>query len=137
MRLDDGRAAPNFIGQALRHEPLTVYGDGQQTRCFQYISDLIEGVYRLLMSNYCEPVNIGTTREVSILEFANILNQVVGNPAGIILKTDHRIQGDPQLRQPDITRARSILGWEPKVELEDGLRRTIEYFRAIITTPNA
>jgi dTDP-glucose 4,6-dehydratase len=132
MRLDDGRAAPNFIGQALRHEPLTVYGNGQQTRCFQYVSDLIEGVYRLLTTDYSEPVNLGTTHEISLLEFANAVNEISGNSAGLILKPEHRIQGDPQLRRPDITRARTVLHWEPKIELADGLQRTIAYFREVM-----
>ncbi|MCS7072651.1 MAG: GDP-mannose 4,6-dehydratase, partial [Anaerolinea sp.] len=130
MRLDDGRVVPNFIGQALRGEPLTVYGDGSQTRSFQYCDDLIEGVYRLLLSDYHEPVNIGTQIELSILEFAQRVNELTGNTAGIVFK-DQRIIGDPQTRRPDTTRARQILGWEPQVSLEDGLRRTIAYFRDV------
>lgn len=129
MRLDDGRVVPNFIGQALRNEPLTVYGDGSQTRCFQYVSDLIEGVYRLLNSDFTDPVNIGTTHEISIRQFAESVNEVSDNPAGIIFKEELRIKGDPQTRQPDTTRAREVLGWEPKVPLADGLLKTIEYFR--------
>jgi dTDP-glucose 4,6-dehydratase len=131
MRLDDGRVVPNFIGQALRGEPLSVYGDGMQTRSFQYVDDLIEGVYRLLMSSYNNPVNIGNPREMTINEFARIVNEMTSNPAGIIFKDD-RIKGDPQTRQPDITRAKAILGWEPVVNLEDGLRRTIDYFREVL-----
>lgn len=128
MRLDDGRVVPNFIGQALRHEPLTVYGDGSQTRSFCYVSDLIEGLYRLLLSDTADPVNIGNPREMSILEFAKIVNTLTDNPAGIVFKQQDRIEGDPQTRQPDITRARTILGWEPKVDLADGLQRTVRYF---------
>lgn len=129
MRLDDGRVVPNFIGQALRGEPLTVYGDGSQTRSFCYVSDLIEGIYRLLMSDYNEPVNLGNTAEISILEFAHTINAMTGNPAGIVFKDDLRIKGDPQTRQPDITRARQILGWEPVVSLREGLEKTIAYFK--------
>jgi len=131
MRLDDGRVVPNFIGQALRGEPLTVYGDGLQTRSFQYYSDLIEGIYRLLHSDYSDPVNIGTQQELTILQFAEQVNALTGNTAGIIFK-DSRISGDPQTRRPDTTRAKTLLGWEPCVELADGLRETIAYFRAVI-----
>lgn len=129
MRLDDGRVVPNFIGQALRGEALTVYGDGSQTRCFQYISDLVEGVHRLLFSSYVQPVNIGTTHEVTILQFAEMVNQVAENAAGIVFREGLRIKGDPQTRRPDITRAKEILGWEPLTSLEDGLRKTLTSFR--------
>jgi dTDP-glucose 4,6-dehydratase len=129
MRLDDGRVVPNFVGQALRGEPLTVYGDGSQTRSFCYVSDLIEGIYRLLVSGYNNPVNIGNPTETSILEFAEVVNELTGNRAGIVFKEDLRIEGDPQTRQPDITRARNILGWEPTVDLCSGLEHTIEYFQ--------
>jgi len=132
MRLEDGRVVPNFIAQALRHEPLTVYGDGSQTRSFQYVSDLVDGVYRLLMSDYNYPVNIGNPHEMTILEFAMLVNEITGNPAGIVYKAEERIKGDPQTRQPDITRARTILNWEPKVDLRDGLERTIEHFRGVL-----
>jgi dTDP-glucose 4,6-dehydratase len=128
MRLDDGRVVPNFIGQALRREPLTVYGDGSQTRSFCYVSDLIHGIYHLLLSEFNEPVNLGNPIETSILEFATVVNEMTGNPAGIVLKPEARIQGDPQTRQPDITRARTVLGWEPTVDLLSGLRDTITYF---------
>lgn len=131
MRLADGRVVPNFIAQALRGEPLTVYGDGSQTRSFQYVSDLIEGLYRLLMSDYNQPVNIGNPTEMTIMQFAEAVNQITGNTAGIIYKDD-RIKGDPQTRQPDITRARTILGWEPHVSLHDGLEKTIAYFREVV-----
>jgi dTDP-glucose 4,6-dehydratase len=129
MRLDDGRVVPNFVGQALRDEPLTVYGDGSQTRSFCYVSDLIEGIYRLLLSDFVQPVNIGNTAEISILEFAQTVNMLTDNPGGIVYKHDERIKGDPQTRRPDITRARTILGWEPTVDLATGLHRTIEYFK--------
>jgi len=129
MRLDDGRVVPNFIGQALRGEPLTVYGDGSQTRSFQYYSDLVEGVYRLLHASFNEPVNIGTMDEMTIAEFARLVNELTGNKAGIAYHSEERIQGDPQTRRPDTTRARTILGWEPKVDLRTGLMETIAYFR--------
>ncbi|MAU11250.1 MAG: NAD-dependent dehydratase [Anaerolineaceae bacterium] len=129
MRLDDGRVVPNFIGQAIRGEPLTVYGNGEQTRCFQYVDDLVEGLFRLLASDYSDPVNIGTTREITMKEFAEIVNKVSGNEAGILYKDGLRIEGDPQTRRPDTTRAKEVLDWEPVIELEEGLRRTIAYFR--------
>lgn len=131
MRLADGRVVPNFVAQALRGEPLTVYGDGSQTRSFQYVSDLVEGVYRLFLSDFHEPVNIGNPDEMSILEFAQIVNEVTGNSAGIIFK-DERIKGDPQTRRPDISRAKQILGWEPRVKLREGLTETIAYFRSVL-----
>lgn len=130
MRLDDGRVVPNFIGQALRHEPLTLYGDGQQTRSFCYVSDLIEGIYRLLHSDELMPVNVGNPREMTIREFAEIVNTLTDNPAGTIIKPDLRIKDDPQTRKPDITRAQAILGWQPEVDLSTGLERTIRYFES-------
>lgn len=132
MRLEDGRVVPNFIAQALREEPLTVYGDGSQTRSFQYVSDLIEGIYRLLLSDYSDPVNIGNPHEMSILEFARIVNQLTDNPADIIYKQAERIQGDPQTRRPDITRAKAVLNWEPQVDILTGLQKTIEHFKNIL-----
>ncbi len=129
MRLADGRVVPNFVAQALRGEPLTIHGDGKQTRSFCYADDLIEGIYRLLMSDEHEPVNLGNPTELSILEFAEVINRLTGNPAGTIVQPDKRIQDDPQTRRPDIGKARRLLNWEPKVSLEDGLRRTIDYFR--------
>lgn len=132
MRLDDGRVVPNLVGQALRGEPLTVYGDGSQTRSFQYVSDLVEGVYRLLLSDFAEPVNIGTTEEMTVLRFAEIVNELTGNKAGIIMKESERIKGDPQMRRPDTTRAKEILGWQPKVTLAEGLPPTVAYFRDVI-----
>ncbi len=130
MRLDDGRVVPNLIQQAIRGEPLTVYGDGEQTRSFCFVSDLVEGIYRLLMSDEHDPVNIGNPSEISIMEFAETINRLVGNPAGIEKKMSSRLGDDPQRRRPDITRAKSILQWEPKVNLEQGLSRTIPYFRS-------
>jgi dTDP-glucose 4,6-dehydratase len=132
MRLDDGRVVPNFVGQALRGEPLTVYGDGKQTRSFQYCDDLIEGIYRLLHSGYHDPVNIGTTEELSIMEFAQIVNEMTGNKAGIVIKEAERIKDDPQTRRPDNSRAKEVLGWQPRVPLSEGLPKTIEYFRGVV-----
>lgn len=129
MRLRDGRVVPNFIPQALKKEPLTVYGDGSQTRSFQYVSDLVEGVYRLLFSDEVEPVNIGNPGEFTIKEFAELVNRLTNNSAGIIYK-DLRTKDDPQVRQPCIEKAQKILGWEPKVLLEDGVLRTIPWFKA-------
>lgn len=128
MRLRDGRVVPNFIQQALRGEPLTVYGDGSQTRSFQYVDDLVEGVYRLLLSDHVEPVNIGNPQERTILQFAEVINELTGNTAGIV-RRDMRTQDDPQVRQPDITRARSVLGWAPRIDVYEGLNRTIPWFR--------
>lgn len=135
MRLDDGRVVPNFIGQAIRGEALTIYGDGSQTRCFQYIDDLVEGVVRLLQSDFVDPVNIGTTREISVLEFANIVNEIANNSAGSVFAVDARTGGDPQTRKPDTSRAHAVLNWRPKVELEHGLHLTIRYFRDVLTEP--
>jgi len=130
MRLDDGRVVPNFIQQALRREPLTVYGDGAQTRSFCFVDDLIEGIYRLLLSEEHLPVNIGNPAEISIREFAEVINQLTGNPAGIVAQPDLRLGDDPQRRRPDISRAKALLKWQPTVGLEDGIKRTIPYFRA-------
>jgi len=129
MRLADGRVVPNFIGQALRGEPLTVYGDGQQTRSFQYVDDLVDGLVRLLASDEVEPVNIGNPHEFTMREFAELVNRVTGNDAGIVVQPELRIADDPQTRKPDITKARTLLGWEPQIALEEGIRRTIPYFR--------
>jgi dTDP-glucose 4,6-dehydratase len=129
MRLDDGRVVPNFIQQALRGEPLTVYGDGSQTRSFCYVDDLVEGIYRLLLSEEHDPVNLGNPVEMTILDFARTINTIIGNEKGIIHKPEARLGDDPQMRQPDITRAKEILSWEPKISLEEGIRLTIPYFR--------
>jgi dTDP-glucose 4,6-dehydratase len=128
MRLRDGRVVPNFIAQALRGEPLTLYGDGMQTRSFQYVSDLVDGIYRLLASDEVEPVNIGNPGEFTIKDFAEEINALVGNPAGTITK-DLRTKDDPQVRQPNISKAKRVLGWEPQVSLREGLERTIPWFR--------
>ncbi len=129
MRLDDGRVVPNFVAQALRGEPLTVYGDGMQTRSFCYVSDLVDGLYRLLMSGENMPVNIGNPHEMTIVAFADLINELTANEAGKVFLESKRIEGDPQTRQPDITRAQTILGWEPQVDIREGLTRTIEHFR--------
>jgi dTDP-glucose 4,6-dehydratase len=132
MRLNDGRVVPNFVAQALKGKPLTVYGDGLQTRSFCYVSDLVEGVYRLLMSDEHLPTNIGNPREMTILEFARLINEITHNPGGIVFE-EKRIKGDPQTRRPDISKARQILNnWEPQVEIEDGLRRTVAYFQNLL-----
>ncbi len=127
MRLDDGRVVPNFIAQALRGEPLTVYGDGHQTRSFCYVSDMIEGIYRLLMSDEVEPVNLGNPEEMSIIDFANLVNDITGNSAGISLEP--LPEDDPKVRKPSIGKALELLHWEPVVPLEEGLRTTIDWFR--------
>jgi dTDP-glucose 4,6-dehydratase len=127
MRLRDGRVVPNFISQALKHEPLTVYGDGSQTRSFQYVSDLVEGVYRLLFSQEKEPVNIGNPGEFTVKELAELINEQTGNPAGIVYK-DLRTKDDPQVRQPDISKAQATLNWSPQVTLAEGLQKTIPWF---------
>jgi len=132
MQLDDGRVVPNFVGQALRQEPLTVYGDGAQTRSFCYVDDLVDGIYRLLLSDEHLPVNIGNPGEYTLREFAEIINRLTNNPAGIKFMPQGRTQGDLQRRRPDITKAQAVLNWEPTVTLEDGLRRTIEYFSKLV-----
>jgi dTDP-glucose 4,6-dehydratase len=127
MRLDDGRALPTFMSQALAGQDVTVFGDGSQTRSFCYVSDLVDGIYRLLLSDRDEPTNVGNPQEITILEFARRVIDLVGGGSKIIhedLPVD-----DPKVRQPDITKAREILGWEPKVSLADGLERTLEYFK--------
>jgi dTDP-glucose 4,6-dehydratase len=129
MRLDDGRVVPNFINQALKREPLTIYGDGKQTRSFCYVSDLIDGIYRLMMSDEHLPVNLGNSEEISILQFAKKINSLLLNPAGIEYRENMFVGHDPQVRQPDITRAREILGWSPSVPLDEGLRLTVDYFK--------
>ena len=129
MHLDDGRVVPNFLQQALNGQPLTIYGDGTQTRSFCYVDDLVEGIYRLLLSDEHQPVNIGNTVETTMLEFAKTINELTGNKAGIIYNDGARGEGDPQRRQPDISRAKAILNWEPKISLEEGLMKTIPYFK--------
>jgi dTDP-glucose 4,6-dehydratase len=129
MRLDDGRVIPNFLCQSLREEPLTIYGDGNQTRSFCYVDDLVDGLYRLLLSNEHDPINLGNPNEMSIHELAITVNRLTQNPAGVQILADQRAPSDPQQRQPDISRAKEILGWEPKVNLEEGLLKTIDDFR--------
>lgn len=129
MRLDDGRVIPNFVTQALADKPLTVYGAGAQTRSFCYVDDLVDGIYRLLMSDVHEPVNIGNPAEMTIRQLAEAVNALTGNAAGITVVPDARDSSDPERRQPDITRARELLGWQPRVSLETGLSRTVEDFR--------
>jgi len=130
MRLDDGRVLPAFIGQALRGENLTAFGDGSQTRSFCYVSDLVDGIYKLLLSDYAMPVNVGNPSEITINQFADEILKLTGSSSKVIyhpLPTD-----DPKQRQPDITKARTILGWEPKVDRSEGLKLTLEYFKTVI-----
>ena len=127
MRLNDGRVVPAFVSQALKRQPLTVFGRGRQTRSFFYVSDLIEGIYRLMMSSCAQPVNIGNPNEMTVLEFAKQIIRATGSRSKIAFKP--LPQDDPKQRQPDITRARKLLDWEPKVPLAEGLKRTIDYFR--------
>jgi len=127
MRLNDGRVVPAFIGQALTGEPMTIFGDGTQTRSFCFVSDLIDGIFRLMMSDFHEPVNIGNPREMTIREFGEEIRCITGTKSQI----EHKPLpvDDPKVRQPDITRARKVLGWEPKVDFDKGIRETIEFFR--------
>jgi len=127
MRLDDGRALPTFMSQALTGEPITVYGDGSQTRSFQYVDDLVEGIVRLLYSDVVEPVNIGNPDEITILEFAEEVISLTGSSSKIVF--EDLPADDPKDRQPDITRARNLLGWQPSVNRREGLKRTLDYFR--------
>jgi dTDP-glucose 4,6-dehydratase len=131
MRLDDGRVVPNFIRQALLNEPLTVYDEGTRTRSFCYVSDLVEGMVRLLMSGEVDPVNLGNPQEMTILEFAHQVLAVTGSRSEIVFvhPRDERTKDDPMVRQPDISRATQVLGWEPKVSLEEGLTKTVDWFR--------
>jgi dTDP-glucose 4,6-dehydratase len=129
MRPRDGRVVPALIGQALAGEPMTVFGDGSQTRSFCYVSDLIEGIYRLLQSDVGDPCNIGNPAELSVLEFARTIRDLTGTKSEIVFRP--LPEDDPKVRQPDITKAKSLLGWEPRVKLEEGLRRTIDYFRTV------
>jgi dTDP-glucose 4,6-dehydratase len=130
MRTNDGRAIPNFIRQAILGEPLTVYGDGSQTRSFMYISDLVDGLWRLMHAPVHDPVNIGNPHEMTLLELAKRILRLAGSASPIVfmpLPAD-----DPRVRQPDITRAQTQLGWEPRVDVDEGLRRTIEWFRTLL-----
>ena len=130
MRINDGRVVPAFISQALKHKPVTVFGDGSQTRSFCYVSDLIEGIYRLMMSGYDLPVNIGNPTELTMVQFAEQIIHATKSRSKIIFKP--LPQDDPKQRKPDITKARKLLHWEPKVPLSDGLKDTIAYFRTKI-----
>jgi dTDP-glucose 4,6-dehydratase len=136
MRVNDGRVLPAFFSQAIRGEGLTVFGDGSQTRSFCYVDDLVEGIYRLLMSDYTMPVNIGNPSELTMMEFAKEIMDLVGNPKAYI---DYRPlpQDDPKQRRPDITKAKDILGWEPKYPRAEGLKRTYEYFKKVVKPVNA
>jgi dTDP-glucose 4,6-dehydratase len=129
MRLDDGRVIPNFIVQALTGKPLTIYGDGGQTRSFCYIDDLIEGIVRILFSDFKEPINLGNPVEMTINELAEVVNRITGNQAGVEFLPQQRAAEDPQRRQPDISRAKDVLDWSPKIDLETGMNKTIEDFR--------
>ena len=131
MRVNDGRVVPAFISQALRNEPMTVFGDGSQTRSFCYVSDLVEGIYRLLMSNETMPVNIGNPNEMTVLQFANEIKRLTGTTAPIEFRP--LPEDDPKIRRPDISKAKALFGWEPKVPLAEGLKRTIDYFRTVVT----
>ncbi len=133
MRPHDGRVVPALICQALAGEPLTVFGDGSQTRSFCYVADLIDGIYRLLLSDVTEPVNIGNPAELSVLDFAKTIKKLTGTSSEIVFKP--LPEDDPKVRQPDIAKAKAKLGWQPKVKLEDGLERTIGYFRQLTDRP--
>jgi dTDP-glucose 4,6-dehydratase len=130
MKLNDGRVVPAFLDRALRGEPMTVFGDGTQTRSFCYVSDLVEGLYRLMLSAERYPVNLGNPREMTILEFADHIRRMTGSRSEIIFQA--LPEDDPKKRKPDITKATVVLGWEPRVTLEDGLRETVAYFRGIV-----
>ncbi|MBI3669954.1 MAG: SDR family oxidoreductase [Acidobacteria bacterium] len=134
MRLNDGRALPNFVHQALTGQPITVYGDGRQTRSFCYVSDLIEGIHRLMQSNEHGPTNIGNPQEITILEFAKRIRTLTGSTVPIVFKP--LPQDDPRQRCPDISKARRILNWEPKVNLEEGLQLTLDFFRQQVAAGN-
>jgi dTDP-glucose 4,6-dehydratase len=135
MRLDDGRVLPNFVGQALRGEPLTVYGDGGQTRSFCYVDDLVEGICRLLVKDFHEPVNLGNPSEITILEFAQEILALSQSKSAVAYRP--LPEDDPKVRKPDIGRARQLLGWEPRVDRHEGLKRTLEYFKAKVGGPGS
>jgi dTDP-glucose 4,6-dehydratase len=130
MKLNDGRVVPAFLDQALRGEPITVFGDGSQTRSFCYVSDLVDGLYRLLNSDEVYPVNLGNPVEMTIRQFAEAIRDRLNSKSEIIYEP--LPEDDPKQRQPDISKARTILGWEPQVSLEDGIEKTIEYFRGAV-----
>ena len=130
MKLNDGRVVPAFLDQALQNQPITIFGDGSQTRSFCYVSDLLEGIYRLMMSATHEPVNIGNPHEMTMVEFAREIIQATGSRSKLV----HRPlpQDDPKQRKPDISKAKSLLGWEPKVPLREGLAKSLDYFKACV-----
>jgi dTDP-glucose 4,6-dehydratase len=127
MRINDGRSVPAFMSQALRNEDVTIFGDGSQTRSFCYVTDLVDGIIRLMDSDSNEPVNIGNPHELTIRQIAETIIRMTGSTSQLVYRP--LPEDDPKVRRPDITKARALLGWEPKVSLEDGLTRTIEYFR--------
>mgnify|MGYP006272535419 FL=1 len=131
MRVEDGRVLPNFISQAIRGEELTIYGDGDQTRSFCYVDDLVDGIYRLLLSDVTEPVNIGNPDEITIADFAREILDLVGNPQAGLTHKPLPVD-DPKVRQPDISKAKELLGWEPKVTRAEGLQKTLPYFRGVV-----
>ena len=130
MRAEDGRVVPNFINQALKGEDITVYGDGKQTRSFCYVSDLVDGIYRLMMSDFVEPVNIGNPEEMTVLEFVEKVIEIIGSDSRVVF--EELPVDDPKVRRPDISRAKEVLGWEPKVGLGEGLGKTVEYFNSTL-----
>jgi dTDP-glucose 4,6-dehydratase len=127
MRINDGRVLPAFISQAIRGEGLTIFGDGSQTRSFCYVDDLVEGIYRLLLSDYAQPVNVGNTSEINMIDFAREILELVGNPEAFLDQRPLPVD-DPKVRKPDISLAQKVLGWEPKVDRAEGLRRSLPYF---------
>lgn len=129
MKLNDGRVVPAFLDQALREEPMTVFGSGRQTRSFCYVSDLVEGIYRLMLSEERYPVNLGNPREMTILEFAEQIRRLTGTRSSIVFQP--LPEDDPQQRRPDISKAERVLGWRPVVSLEEGLKPTVEHFRRV------
>jgi dTDP-glucose 4,6-dehydratase len=131
MRVEDGRVLPAFFAQAIKGEGLTVFGDGGQTRSFCYVDDLVEGIYRLLLSDYPLPVNLGNPSEITIMQFASEILDLVGNPAAHVIYKPLPVD-DPKQRRPDITRAKEILNWEPRVDRKEGLARTYEYFKKVV-----
>jgi dTDP-glucose 4,6-dehydratase len=130
MRMNDGRAIPNFLHQALTGEPITIYGDGSQTRSFCYVSDLVDGLWRLMQAPVHDPVNLGNPYEMTLLELAKRILRLTGSPSRLVFQP--LPQDDPRVRQPDITRARTLLGWEPRVDVDEGIQKTIEWFRAAL-----
>ena len=131
MRLDDGRVIPNFMAQAVRGNALTVYGDGSQTRSFCYVDDLVDGIYRLTLSDYHQPVNLGNPSEISVLDFAHEMKEISGNP-DLEIVFEPLPTNDPKRRKPDITRAKEVLNWEPTTDRKTGMEATLQYFRALL-----